>query len=94
MSSLMDKLKKAGSVKASSILSKSIFFVSKETIPTDLPILNVAFSGDIQGGLTAGVTIFAGQSKCYKSFLAIFAMKAVWQDSGVSSPSSILQVIR
>ena len=76
MSSLMDKLKKAGSVKASSILSKSIFFVSKETIPTDLPILNVAFSGDIQGGLTAGVTIFAGQSKCYKSFLAIFAMKA------------------
>ena len=76
MSSLMDKLKKAGSVKASSILSKSIFFVSKETIPTDLPILNVAFSGDIQGGLTAGVTIFAGQSKCYKSFLAIYAMKA------------------
>ena len=76
MSALLDKLKKAGSVKASSILSKSIFFVSKETIPTDLPILNVAFSGDIQGGLTAGVTIFAGQSKCYKSFLAIYAMKA------------------
>lgn len=76
MSALLDKLKKAGSVKASSILSKSVFFVSKETIPTDLPILNIAFAGDIEGGLTSGVTIFAGQSKCYKSFLAIYAMKA------------------
>ena len=76
MSALLDKLKKAGSVKASSILSKSVFFVSKEVIPTDLPILNIAFAGDIEGGLTSGVTIFAGQSKCYKSFLAIYAMKA------------------
>ena len=76
MSALLDKLKKSGSVKASSILSKSVFFVSKETIPTDLPILNIAFSGDVEGGLTSGVTIFAGQSKCYKSFLAIYAMKA------------------
>lgn len=76
MSLLMDKLKKSGSIKASDILSKSVFFVSKETIPTDLPILNVAFSGDLLGGLIAGVTIFAGESKCYKSFLAIYAMKA------------------
>ena len=66
MSSLMDKLKKAGSVKASSILSKSIFFVSKETVETDLPILNVAFSGDIEGGLTSGVTIISGESKSFK----------------------------
>ena len=72
----MDKLKKSGSIKASDILSKSVFFVSKETIPTDLPILNVAFSGDLLGGLIAGVTIFAGESKCYKSFLVIYAMKA------------------
>ena len=72
----MDKLKKSGSIKASDILSKSVFFVSKETIPTDLPILNVAFSGDLLGGLLAGVTIFAGESKCYKSFLAIYSMKA------------------
>ena len=76
MSKLLDKLTKAGNIKTSTILSNSVFFVSKETIPTDLPILNVAFSGDIEGGLTSGVTIFAGESKCYKSFLAIYAMKA------------------
>ena len=66
MSALMDKLKKAGSVKASSILSKSVFFTSKETIPTDLPVLNIAFSGDVEGGLTSGVTILAGESKSFK----------------------------
>lgn len=76
MSKLLDKLTKAGNIKTSTILSNSVFFVSKETIPTDLPILNVAFSGNIEGGLTSGVTIFAGESKCYKSFLAIYAMKA------------------
>lgn len=76
MASLMDKLKKAGSVSASSILSKSIYFTSNENIHTDLPILNAAFSGDIDGGLTSGVTVFAGPSKCYKSMLSLYAMKA------------------
>lgn len=76
MSSLMDKLKKAGKINASSVLSDSIYFVSNETIKTDLPVLNIAFSGDVTGGLTSGVTVYAGASKCYKSLLAIYAMKA------------------
>ena len=75
MSALMDKLKKAGSVKASSILSKSVFFTSKETIKTDLPILNIAFSGDVDGGLTSGVSIVAGPSRSFKSFLSIISPK-------------------
>lgn len=66
MSSLMDKLKKAGSITASQVLSDSIYFNSKETIKTDLPILNIAFSGDVEGGLVSGVTIYAGQSKNFK----------------------------
>ena len=76
MGSLLDKMKKSGRIGVANVLADSVYFTSKETIHTDLPVLNIAFSGDIDGGLTAGVTVVAGESKCYKSFLSIFAMKA------------------
>jgi RecA/RadA recombinase len=73
---LLDKLMKAGSVKNSDILSESSFFVMKDCIPTELPILNIAFSGSIDGGLVPGLTIIAGQSKSYKTLLSLYCMKA------------------
>ena len=76
MSALLDKLKKAGSVSASSILSKSVFFASKDMTKTDLPILNIALSGETFGGFTSGITLLAGASKCYKSMLCLYALKA------------------
>ena len=76
MGSLLDKMKKSGRIGVANVLADSVYFSSKETIHTDLPVLNIAFSGDLEGGLTAGVTIFAGQSRCYKSCGAIYAMKA------------------
>lgn len=66
MGSLLDKMKKSGRIGVANVLADSVYFTSKETIHTDLPVLNIAFSGDIDGGLTSGVTIFAGQSRCYK----------------------------
>ncbi len=66
MGSLLDKLNKAGKIKSSSVLKESIFFTSNETIHTDLPILNIAFSGDLDGGLTSGVTVISGASKSFK----------------------------
>lgn len=76
MNSLMQRLRKAGSIATADIISDSAFFNKKDVIPTDLPILNVAFSGDLDGGLVPGLTVFAGLSKSYKTMLALFCMKA------------------
>ena len=74
--SLLEKLLVAGSVKTSSVLSESAYFNEKDLIPTDLPILNIAFSGKLDGGLVPGLTVFAGQSKSYKTLLGLYCMKA------------------
>lgn len=73
---LLAKLTKSGSIKTASVLSESTFFNAKDTIPTDLPILNIAFSGDVQGGMVPGLTILAGESKSFKTLLALYCMKA------------------
>ncbi|MFN3301012.1 MAG: hypothetical protein ACK41Z_12550 [Sediminibacterium sp.] len=56
---LIDRLKKAGSVKYSATLSESKFFNEKDMIPTDVPIINMALSGKIDGGLTPGLTLIS-----------------------------------
>jgi hypothetical protein len=76
MSSLMEKMLKSGNIKSASILSKSVFFNAKESIPTDLPILNIAFSGSLDGGLLPGLTVVAGASKSFKTMLSLYCMKA------------------
>ena len=63
----MDKLKKNSKVKETQILSKSKFFTNKDMITTDVPMINVALSGDIDGGLTPGLTVLAGPSKHFKT---------------------------
>ena len=74
--SIMDKMLKAGSIKGSAVLSKSDFFKEKQPIQTDLPILNIAFSGSIDGGLIPGLTVFAGVSKSFKTLLGLYCLKA------------------
>jgi RecA/RadA recombinase len=74
--SLMDKLMKSGSVKSASILSESQFFTAKDKITTDLPVLNIAFTGEIDGGLISGLTLFAGESKSFKTLLGLYCLRA------------------
>lgn len=76
MSDLLKRLKGAGSIKTAEVLSESAFFNKKDVIPTNLPILNIAFSGSLKGGLIPGLTIFAGESKSFKTLLALYCMKA------------------
>lgn len=76
MSSLLERMLKTGSTKSSAVLASSSFFNAKETIPTDLPILNIAFSGSLDGGLLPGLTVIAGMSKTFKTMLSLYAMKA------------------
>jgi len=76
MSDLMKRIKAAGSVKLASVLSESKFFNEKDQVPTEIPIINVALSGRLDGGLTPGLTFLAGPSKHFKSLLGLMLMKA------------------
>lgn len=76
--SLMDKMlaSGAGSVKTAAVLSKSAFFNNKTMVPTDVPIINIALSSKIGGGLVSGLTFLAGPSKHFKSLLGLVLMRA------------------
>lgn len=76
MSSLMEKILKNSPTKYASVLTESEMFKDKDVIPTDLPILNIAFSGSLKGGLSSGLTILAGASKSFKTMLGLFCVKA------------------
>lgn len=69
--SIMDKLKKNSKIKDTSILSDSVLFAEKDIIKTEVPMVNVALSGDIDGGLTSGLTVLAGPSKHFKTSFAL-----------------------
>ena len=74
--SVLDKLKKNSSIKESAILDKSKFFTDKDMIPTSVPIINVALSGRLDGGLTPGVTMWAGPSKHFKTAFSLLMAKS------------------
>jgi RecA/RadA recombinase len=74
--SLIDKLRKNTTIKETEILSDSKFFSSKDMIQTPVPMLNVALSGRLDGGLTPGLTVFAGPSKHFKTAFAMLLAKS------------------
>ena len=71
--SLLEKMRKVGSIKSAELLSESSFFNEKEGVPTEVPIINMALSGKVDGGLVSGLTFLAGPSNHFKSLLAICA---------------------
>jgi RecA/RadA recombinase len=73
---LLNKLLKNSSTKYTSILSESELFNNIEIVKTDIPIINVAFSGELDGGMTSGLTIFAGPTKTFKTLLGLICVKA------------------
>ena len=74
--SILEKIKKNSSIKDSAILSKSKFFTNKDMIPTSVPIINVALSGRLDGGLTPGLTMWAGPSKHFKTAFSLLMAKS------------------
>lgn len=74
--SLLEKLQKAGSIKQSTILSQSTLFNEKDSIPTEIPIINLALSGNLNKGLSSGLTFIAGPSRNFKSLLGLILVKA------------------
>jgi len=74
MSELLSRLKKVSSLDDASVLAESSFFVNKDVIPTDVPMINVALSGKMDGGLSSGLTVLAGPSKHFKTLFGILMM--------------------
>jgi len=99
--SVMDKLKKNSKIKSSDVLSKSVFFSDKEMTKTEVPMINVALSGDPDGGLTPGLTVLAGPSKHFKTSFALLMASAylkkhddavlLFYDSEFGSPQSYFE---
>ena len=101
MSSIMNKLKKNTTIKTSNVLRSSEFYASKIPIPTDVPMLNVALSGDLDGGLVSGMTVLAGPSKHFKTSFALKIASSylnhdpeavmIFYDSEFGSPQSYFE---
>ena len=97
----MDKLKKNSKIKETAILSTSKFFTDKEMVPTDVPMVNVALSGSIDGGISPGLTVLAGPSKHFKTSFALLMAGAymtakkdavmLFYDSEFGSPQSYFE---
>ena len=99
--SIMNKLKKASRLEHTSVLSESRFFNDKDMVSTSVPMINVALSGSIDGGLAPGLTVLAGPSKHFKSSFALLMAGAyldkypdavmLFYDSEFGSPQSYFE---
>jgi RecA/RadA recombinase len=74
--SILAKLKSNTTIKESDILADSKFFTKKDMIPTEIPVVNLALSGRLDGGLTPGLTMWAGPSKHFKTAFSLLMAKA------------------
>ena len=74
--SILEKIKKNSTIKETAILSESKFFQKKDMIATTIPAINIALSGRIDGGLTPGLTMWAGPSKHFKTAFSLLMAKS------------------
>ena len=101
MTSIMDRLKKNSKVKETAILSESKLFSEREMVATSVPMINVALSGSLNGGLSPGMTVLAGPSKHFKTSFALLMAGAymdkhkdavmLFYDSEFGSPASYFE---
>jgi len=99
--SIMDKLKKNSKIKSTEVLADSKFFTEKDMTPTDVPMINVALSGSVDGGIAPGLTVLAGPSKHFKTSFALLMAGAylkahpdaimLFYDSEFGSPQSYFE---
>jgi len=99
--SLLEKLKKSSRTTGTDVLSDSKLFSEKELTATPVPMVNVALSGSIDGGLASGLTVLAGPSKHFKTSFALLMAAAylkkhkdavlLFYDSEFGSPQSYFE---
>lgn len=75
-SALMQRLLKATTRDDVAALDQSALFNEKDFAPTSVPILNVALSGRVKGGLPSGILSLAAESKHFKTNFALLLVAA------------------
>ena len=76
--SLISKLLKNSTIKQTALITESKVYGKKDMVPTPVPMVNVALSGRVDGGLAPGMLMLAGPSKHFKSAFALL-MAASYQ---------------
>src|SRR5687768_17004732 len=100
-SSLKERILKNSTISETSLLNESKFFGPKNFITTSVPAINIALSGDVDGGLLPGVTMIAGPSRNFKTGFMLLMAKAfldkysdgviLFYDSEFGSPQSYFE---
>lgn len=73
---LVDRILENTKIDLTARLDQSKIFDKKDMVPTPIPMLNVALSGQIDGGLVPGILTIAGQSKNFKSNFSLLIAAA------------------
>ncbi len=76
INNLMERLLASSTIKESSSLDESRFFKEKDIVPTGVPMIDIALSGRVKGGLVPGSTMLAGPSKHFKTGFALLLARA------------------
>jgi RecA/RadA recombinase len=74
--SLINRLIKNSTIDQASVLTESKVYGKKDMVMTHVPMVNVALSGSVDGGLTPGLTVLAGPSKHFKSAFSLLMAAA------------------
>ena len=73
---LIEKLMKNSTSKYTDTIADSKLFQQKDFAPTLVPAVNLILSGSFKGGVTYGHTIFAGESKHFKTAFLMLCIRA------------------
>lgn len=99
--SLLDRLKKVSTVAETAVFSESTLLHARDMVPSEIPLLNIALAGAVDGGLSSGVNVIAGPSKHFKSLMALMIAKGymdkyedavmIFVDSEFGTPQSYVK---
>ena len=76
MSDLKSRLIKNSTIDFTATLTDSKIYGKKDMIPTRVPMINVALSGRVDGGLVPGLTVLAAPSKHFKTAFSLLMAAA------------------
>jgi hypothetical protein len=87
---LRANLAKATSLKYTGLLSESETYNKREFYPTQVPMLNIALSARLDGGISSGLTAWCGPSRHFKSLFLLLCAKAFLDAHADDPEASIL----
>lgn len=74
ISELLQKVLK--STKNGEMITKSKVLNDRDRVPTSIPAINIALSGDVNGGMQGGLMTIAGASRHFKTLFMLVLMKS------------------